>query len=50
MVELLSDCGLVVEELIEVHPPADSATRFTHMSLEWARRFPPEEVWRARKR
>jgi SAM-dependent methyltransferase len=49
MIELLRDCGLTVEELIEVRPPADATTRYKHISLEWARRFPCEEVWRARK-
>jgi hypothetical protein len=49
MVELLRDCGLEVEELIEIRPPADATTRFTHISLDWARRYPPEEVWRVRK-
>jgi SAM-dependent methyltransferase len=50
MVELLVDCGLAVEQLIEVRPPADATTCFSHISLDWARRFPCEEVWRARKR
>jgi SAM-dependent methyltransferase len=49
MIELLQDSGLTVEQLIEVRPPADATTRFKHISLEWARRFPCEEVWRARK-
>jgi SAM-dependent methyltransferase len=49
MIDLFGDCGLAVEQLIEVHPPADATTRYKHISLDWARRFPPEEVWRARK-
>jgi SAM-dependent methyltransferase len=49
MIELLRDCGLTVEQLIEIRPPADATTRYPHISLEWARRFPCEEVWRARK-
>jgi SAM-dependent methyltransferase len=49
MIDLLRDSGLIVEELIEIRPPAEASTRFTHISLEWARRYPPEEVWRARK-
>jgi SAM-dependent methyltransferase len=49
MIELLRDCDLTVEELIEIRPPADATTRYPHISLEWARRFPCEEVWRARK-
>jgi SAM-dependent methyltransferase len=49
MIELLRSCGLAVEELVEVRPPADATTRFPHISLDWARRFPCEEVWRARR-
>jgi SAM-dependent methyltransferase len=49
MIDLLRDCGLSVEELIEVRPPADATTSYPHIALDWARRFPCEEVWRARK-
>ena len=50
MIDLLRAADFTVEELIEVRPPADATTRFPHISLDWARRFPCEEVWRARKR
>ena len=50
MIDLLRDCDLTVEELIEIRPPADATTRYKHTSLDWARRYPCEEVWRARKR
>ncbi|MEA2197467.1 MAG: hypothetical protein QOJ25_1518 [Solirubrobacteraceae bacterium] len=50
MIELLRDCDLEIEELIEVRPSAGATTRFKHMPLEWARDYPCEEVWRARKR
>jgi SAM-dependent methyltransferase len=50
MIELLRECDLAVEQLIEIRPPADATTRFPHISLDWARRYPCEEVWRARKR
>jgi SAM-dependent methyltransferase len=49
MIELLRDTGFTVEGLIEVRPPADATTRYKHVDLDWARRFPVEEVWRARK-
>jgi SAM-dependent methyltransferase len=49
MIDLLRSCDLTVEQLIEIRPPADATTRYPHVSLEWARRFPCEEVWRARK-
>jgi SAM-dependent methyltransferase len=49
MIALLRRSGLQVEELLEVRPPAGAATRYTHVSLEWSRRWPCEEVWKARK-
>jgi hypothetical protein len=49
MIDLLRDCDLTVEQLIEVRPPADATTTYPHIALDWARRFPCEEVWRARK-
>jgi SAM-dependent methyltransferase len=50
MIDLLGDSGFTVEQLIEVRPPPGATTRFGWASLDWARRFPCEEVWRARKR
>ena len=50
MIALLGDCDLEVTELIEVRPPPDAQTRSTSVTLDWARRYPAEEVWRARKR
>jgi SAM-dependent methyltransferase len=50
MIELLRDSDFEVEALIEVQPPEDAETRHPHISLEWARRWPSEEVWKARKR
>jgi SAM-dependent methyltransferase len=50
MVRLLRDSGFELEELIEVRPPGGATTRFSQIDLEWARRWPVEEVWRARKR
>ncbi len=50
MIALLRDCDLEVTELIEVRPPADAKTNSTSITLDWARRYPCEEVWRARKR
>ena len=40
---------LAVEELLELYPPADATTRYQFVTLEWARRWPSEEVWRVRK-
>ncbi|HVD39972.1 MAG TPA: methyltransferase domain-containing protein [Solirubrobacterales bacterium] len=50
MIALLRSSGFDLEELIEVRPPEGATTRFPQVSLDWARRWPVEEVWRARKR
>ena len=50
MIALLNDCDLELTELIEVRPPAEPAKKDPHIPIEWARRYPAEEVWRARKR
>jgi SAM-dependent methyltransferase len=49
LLRLLRDSGFEVEDLIEVRPPEGSETRYTLASLDWARRWPCEEVWKARK-
>jgi SAM-dependent methyltransferase len=49
MVRLLRSCGFTVEDLVELHPPAGSTTSYPFVTAEWARRWPVEEVWRARR-
>jgi SAM-dependent methyltransferase len=49
LVRLLRSNGFDVEDLIEIQPPASSQTRYPYISLEWARRWPCEEIWKARK-
>ncbi len=49
LIALLGRNSLQVEELLEVRPPADATTRYPHITLEWARQWPCEEVWKARK-
>jgi len=49
MIALLRSCGFEIEELIEVRPPADAETRYPWIDLEWARRWPGEEVWKVRR-
>jgi SAM-dependent methyltransferase len=50
-IRLLSRHGFVVEDLIEVRAPADAApNRHGFVPPEWARRWPSEEIWKARKR
>jgi SAM-dependent methyltransferase len=42
--------GFEIEDLTEVRPPETATTSYTYHSLEWARRWPAEELWRARRR
>lgn len=49
-IRLLHANGFEVEDLIEVRPAEGSTTRHPLATLEWSRRWPCEEVWKARKR
>ena len=49
-IRLLRRSGFEVEDLIEIRPPAEASTRYPFVTLEWARQWPCEEVWKARKR
>jgi len=49
-IRLLHDNGLRVDALVEVQPPESAASTYrTEAETEWARRWPMEEIWRARK-
>jgi SAM-dependent methyltransferase len=48
-IRLLRTSGFGVEDLLEVRPPVDATTRYPFVTLEWARQWPCEEVWKARK-
>ena len=47
-IRLLRGNGFVIEDLVELRPPEDATTRDDFVTLEWARRWPSEEVWRCR--
>jgi SAM-dependent methyltransferase len=49
-IRLLRANGFEVENLIEVRPPEGATTRYPFVTSEWARRWPSEEIWVARKR
>ena len=49
MIRLLRGCGLEVEDLLELRPDPDATTRYPYVTLDWARQWPCEEVWKARK-
>jgi SAM-dependent methyltransferase len=38
--------GFDVDALIEIRPPADAKTDYGFVTVDWARRWPCEEVWR----
>jgi SAM-dependent methyltransferase len=49
-IRLFRDCGLVVEDLIEPRPAADATSTYRDAAdLAWARRWPAECIWRARR-
>lgn len=50
MIALLRESGFEIEELIEVEIPDGSTTSYPFVSLDWAQKWPCEEVWKVRKR
>ena len=50
MIRLLRATGFEVLDLLELRPDPDAPSSFPYVSAEWARRWPSEEVWRARRR
>lgn len=49
MIRLLHRAGFAIDDLIEIQPPEDATTRFPYVSIEWARKWPCEEIWKATK-
>ena len=47
---LLRSCGFEVEDLIELYAPADARKDYAFVTAQWARQWPVEEVWFARRR
>ena len=50
MIRLLRASGFDVEDLVELRAPEGATTRYPFVTPEWARRWPAEEVWIARRR
>ncbi|MCC9737927.1 class I SAM-dependent methyltransferase [Streptomyces sp. MNU89] len=48
MLRLLRSHGFVVEDLIEVRAPRPAHREYAEVSAGWARRWPSEEIWKAR--
>jgi len=49
-IRLLRCSGFEVEDLVEILPAAGATSRYRFFTLEWARQWPCEEVWKVRKR
>lgn len=49
MLQRLIRSGFRVDDLVEIQPPSDASTRFPFVTLQWARQWPSEEVWKATK-
>ncbi len=50
-VSLLRESGFQIERLVEIRAPSDAvdSPRYTYVTADWARQWPSEEVWIARK-
>jgi len=49
-IRLLRASGFEIENLIELRPPEGAVTRYPFVTMEWARKWPCEEVWMARRK
>jgi SAM-dependent methyltransferase len=51
-IRVLRDNGFEILDLIEIQAPegAETHARYDFVTVEWARKWPSEEIWRARKR
>ena len=50
-IRLLREHGFDIEDLIELSPPEGATTTYDQfVPYKWARHWPAEEIWRARKR
>ena len=50
MIRLLRDNGFDVDDLVEIRPPAGAHSPWPYVTVDWARRWPSEEVWKATRR
>jgi len=51
-IDVLRTNGLEIERLVEIQAPADAETHpyYSYVTAEWAKQWPCEEIWVARKR
>ena len=52
LIDVLRENGFEVERLVELYAPEDASTHdyYDYVTAEWARKWPAEEIWVARKR
>ena len=52
LIRLLRANGFEILDLVELYAPEDAKdhVEYSYVSADWARRWPSEEIWRARKR
>jgi ubiquinone/menaquinone biosynthesis C-methylase UbiE len=52
LIDLLHENGFAIERLIELFAPLDAETHehYNYVTADWARQWPSEEVWVAKKR
>jgi SAM-dependent methyltransferase len=48
-IRLLRRSGFTIEDLVELRPGPEATTRYPFVTREWARQWPCEEIWKARK-
>jgi ubiquinone/menaquinone biosynthesis C-methylase UbiE len=50
LIDILGNAGFVVERLVELYAPEDAKTHeyYKYVTAEWGRKWPAEEIWRAR--
>ena len=49
-IRVLRRAGFEIEDLIALRAPEDATTPYPFVTREWARQWPYEEVWKARKK
>lgn len=49
-IRLLRRSGFEVEDLMESQLAERATSRYSFVTIEWARKWPCEEVWKARKK
>ena len=49
-IRLLRANGFDIEDLIELRAPPDATSQYSFVTADWARRWPSEEAWKARRR